>query len=70
MNIQESQTVEFKESWRDEYLKTICAFANTDGGTLYVGINDKGEAVGVDNSKNLSKIFPIKLSVCLMLSLM
>ena len=61
MNIQESQTVEFKESWRDEYLKTICAFANTDGGTLYVGINDKGEAVGVDNSKKLIEDIPNKI---------
>lgn len=26
----ESQTIEFKSSWRDEYLKSICAFANTD----------------------------------------
>ena len=40
--LQESQTVEFKESWRDEFLKTVCAFANTDGGTLYIGINDQG----------------------------
>ena len=29
----ESQTVEYKESWRDEYLKWICGFANTQGGT-------------------------------------
>lgn len=61
MNIQESQTVEFKESWRDEYLKTICAFANTDGGTLYVGVNDKGEAVGVDNAKKLIEDIPNKI---------
>lgn len=61
MNIQESQTVEFKESWRDEYLKTICAFANTDGGTLYVGVNDKGEVVGVDNPKKLIEDIPNKI---------
>jgi len=36
MVFQESQTVEFKESWKDEYLKTVCAFANTDGGVLYI----------------------------------
>lgn len=61
MSIQESQTVEFKESWRDEYLKTICAFANTDGGKLYVGVNDKGEAVGVDNPKKLIEDIPNKI---------
>ncbi len=31
----ESQTIEFKQVWKDEYLKTVCAFANTDGGRLY-----------------------------------
>ncbi len=29
----ESQCVEFKRTWRDEYLKVITAFANADGGT-------------------------------------
>ena len=32
MNI-ENQNVEFKENWRDEYLKWICGFANAQGGT-------------------------------------
>lgn len=36
----ESQTIEFKQIWKDEYLKTICAFANTDGGNLYIGLDD------------------------------
>jgi ATP-dependent DNA helicase RecG len=53
MRLQESQTVEFKESWRDEYLKTVCAFANSNGGEMYIGINDKGEVVGVGNTKKL-----------------
>jgi len=30
----ESQNVELKSNWRDEYLKVICAFANADGGKL------------------------------------
>jgi len=29
----ENQILEWKESWRDEYMKTICAFANASGGT-------------------------------------
>ena len=28
----ESQNIEYKESWRDEYLKWICGFANAQGG--------------------------------------
>lgn len=46
----ESQNIEYKESWRDEYLKWICGFANAQGGKLYIGINDKQQVVGVANS--------------------
>ena len=38
----ESQNIEFKESWRDEYLKWICGFSNAQGGTLYIGVRDNG----------------------------
>jgi ATP-dependent DNA helicase RecG len=61
MKLQESQTVEFKETWQDEYLKTVCAFANTDGGVLYIGVNDKGEVIGVDNIKKLMEDLPNKV---------
>ena len=27
----ESQNIEYKESWRDEYLKWLCGFANAQG---------------------------------------
>lgn len=60
--IQESQVVEFKQSWKDEYLKTICAFANTDGGTLYVGVADDGLICGVENLKDLVEILPNKIN--------
>jgi ATP-dependent DNA helicase RecG len=36
----ESQNIEFKESWNDEYIKWICGFANAFGGTIYIGIKD------------------------------
>ena len=36
----ETNCVEFKCSWRDEWLKWICAFANSEGGTLYRGIDE------------------------------
>lgn len=59
--IRESQTVEFKESWRDSHLKIICAFANTDGGKLVVGVRDDGKLVGVKDSKRLLKTLPDKI---------
>ena len=49
----ESQSVEYKESWRDEYLKWICGFANAQGGRIYIGIDDQGEVVGVKDIKKL-----------------
>ena len=45
--ITESPNIEFKESWRNEYLKWICGFANTQGGVLYIGIKDNGEIYGI-----------------------
>ena len=30
--MKENQQIEFKQSWRDEYLQYICGFANAQGG--------------------------------------
>lgn len=54
----ESQNIEYKESWRDEYLKWICGFANAQGGTLYIGVDDDKKVVGVKNSKKLMEDIP------------
>ncbi len=43
----EDKVTEFKREYIDEIRKTIIAFANTNGGNLYIGINDNGKAVGV-----------------------
>lgn len=47
MLYQESETVELKEVYVDDIRKEIIAFANSNGGTLYVGVKDNGEIVGV-----------------------
>ena len=57
----ESQTLEWKESWRDEYLKTLCAFANASGGTLEVGRNDNGVLVNVESIDKLLVNLPNKI---------
>lgn len=61
----ENQNIEYKESWRDEYLKWICGFANAQGGTIYIGINDKGNVTGVKNSKKLMEDIPNKIQASL-----
>ena len=58
---QESQNIEFKESWRDEYLKWICGFANAQGGKLYIGVADNGEVCGLQDAKKLMEDIPNKI---------
>ena len=56
----ENHVVEWKESWRDEYLKWICGFANAQGGTLIIGKDDTGNVIGVDNAEKLLNDIPNK----------
>ena len=42
-NVPENQNIEWKESWKDEYLKCICGFANASGGKIIIGKNDSGK---------------------------
>ena len=56
----ESQNIEYKQSWRDEYIKWICGFANAGGGKIYIGIDDKGNVTGVENAKKLLEDIPNK----------
>lgn len=58
----ENQNIEWKESWRDEYIKWICGFANAQGGILFIGKNDKGEVVEtLPDSKQLCEEIPNKV---------
>lgn len=45
----ESERIEYKSQMADEIYKEVIAFANTDGGTIYLGIDDKGNLVGIDD---------------------
>ncbi len=59
--VKENQNIEWKESWRDEYLKWICGFANAEGGKLFIGINDNGEVIGINNAIKLLDEIPNKV---------
>lgn len=59
--ISESQNTEFKSSWRDEYLKWVCGFANANGGTIYIGKDDQGKIVDVQDAKKLMEEIPNKV---------
>ncbi|MCS6920149.1 MAG: helix-turn-helix domain-containing protein [Fimbriimonadales bacterium] len=43
----EGETCEFRTSFGDEALRTLCAFANTRGGVLWIGVNDNGAILGI-----------------------
>lgn len=58
----ESQNVEFKQTWHDEYLEWICGYANASGGRLYIGRADDGTPVGVANAKALLESIPCKIT--------
>ncbi|WWR14995.1 ATP-binding protein [Lachnospiraceae bacterium JLR.KK008] len=45
----ENKTTEFKREYVEDIKNTIVAFANCDGGTLCIGVNDDGTACGVDD---------------------
>jgi len=57
----ESRCVEWKEAWHDEYLRTVCAFANASGGVLEIGRRDDGTVIGVSGVKKLLEDLPNKI---------
>ena len=44
----ETETVEFKTNFNDEVIVSLNAFANSKGGSVYIGVSDNGKIVGVD----------------------
>lgn len=57
----ENQNIEWKSKWRDDYLEWICGFANAQGGRIYIGCDDNGHIIGLDNTKKLLEDIPNKV---------
>ena len=47
--MKENRNLEYKEEITNTFLKTVSAFSNYDGGMILFGVNDSGEAVGLDD---------------------
>lgn len=47
----ESEKIEFKQSFNDEVIETIVAFANTTGGSVFVGVSNTGTILGISIGK-------------------
>lgn len=46
----ENERIEYKREFVDDIAKEVIAFANTDGGEIYVGVNDDGTAAPLANT--------------------
>lgn len=57
----EMQNIEWKTKWKDEYLEWICGFANAQGGKIYIGCDDNGHVIGLDNTRRLLEDIPNKI---------
>jgi ATP-dependent DNA helicase RecG len=54
----ESQTIEYKQTWRNDCLKVVSAFANNVGGNLIIGLDDNGVPTNLKNIKKLLEDIP------------
>ena len=56
----ETEKTELKQKLTDSIPKEIVAFLNTDGGTIYIGVNDNGSVCGIEKlDESLKKIVDI-----------
>ena len=61
----EQHNIEWNVTWKDDYLKWICGFANAQGGRIYIGIDDNGTIVGLKNEQRLMEDIPNKIQTIL-----
>ena len=56
----ESQNMERKSKWKDEYLEWICGYANAQGGKIFIGCDDEGNVVGLLTPASFWRTSPTK----------
>lgn len=49
MTFQETEKIELKRNLNDSFIKEVIAFLNTMDGTIYIGVEDNGTPIGVNN---------------------
>lgn len=55
MEFKETETTELKRILNDSFEKALVAFLNSMDGTIYVGVDDKGEVLGIENLDKTQK---------------
>lgn len=53
--MRENENIEFKELYTENIYKEIVAFLNSYSGTIYLGYNDVGKLIGLDNAKEMEE---------------
>ncbi len=53
MKLVENKIVELKQDFTPNIFKTISAFSNSNGGSIYLGVDDSGKMIGVDDINKL-----------------
>ncbi|MDM5245912.1 MULTISPECIES: ATP-binding protein [unclassified Lysinibacillus] len=56
MNWQKSPTLEWKREVTNNIQKAVIAFANTIGGELYIGVDDDGQIIGLENAQQALEV--------------
>ena len=46
-----NQNIKFIKRWNNSLIKEVIAFANTQGGVIYIGCDDNGKLIGLDDAK-------------------
>ena len=62
ITLNESETLDFKRLWKDDFFKTICAFSNGNGGMLLLGVDDNKTIKGVKEPIKLLESLPNKIN--------
>lgn len=45
----ESEHIEYKAQLTDDIYKEVIAFVNSDGGVIYIGVDNEGNCIGIEN---------------------
>ena len=55
---EETHSIEYKQKWNDDCMKAIAAMANTNGGRVFIGLDDQGHPVELKNTKKMLEDLP------------
>lgn len=51
--LEEGKVIELKREYVDDIKKTVIAFANCDGGNIYIGVNNDGTVCGIEDTDGI-----------------